>query len=197
MSPGRSAIDERRKGYCGRDESSIAIELRPFSAQLQESLLREKLMATLSGGFGLLAGLLATLGLYGVIAYMVARRRNEIGVRLALGADRGGIIRLVLGGAVLMLAIGLSVGAVLALWAGKAADRALFGLQPNDPVSLVSAGTLLAVIALVSSYIPARRAAAVDPMTTLRNDRSPPPPASAAQAAGLVSVIDAERTVHS
>src|SRR5947207_14977845 len=114
--------------------SSIGIEFRSFSAQLQESLLRERLMATLSGGFGFLAGLLATLGLYGVIAYMVARRRNEIGVRIALGADRARVIRLVLSEAVLLVGMGLAAGVVIALWAGRAAAALLFGLAPRDPV---------------------------------------------------------------
>ncbi|MGH9628234.1 MAG: ADOP family duplicated permease, partial [Bryobacteraceae bacterium] len=149
---------------------SIGIEFRPFLAQLQESLLREQLMATLSGGFGFLAGLLATLGLYGVIAYMVARRRNEIGVRIALGADRAGVIRLLLREAILLLGIGLAIGAVLALWAGKAAATLLFGLEPHDALSLIAASTLLAMIALIASYVPARRAAALDPMTALRNE---------------------------
>jgi predicted permease len=149
---------------------SIGIEFRPFSAQLEESLLREQLMATLSGGFGFLAGLLATLGLYGVMAYMVARRRGEIGVRIALGADRGGVIRLVLREAILLVGIGLAIGCVLALWAGKAAATLLFGLQPHDALSLIAATTLLATIALIASYVPARRAAALDPMTALRNE---------------------------
>jgi predicted permease len=150
--------------------SSIGIEFRPFSAQLEESLLRDRLMATLSGGFGFLAALLATLGLYGVIAYMVARRRNEIGVRIALGADRTDVIRLVLREAVVLLGIGLTAGAVLALWAGRAAATLLFGLQTHDAVSLVAAGSLMAVVALIASYVPAKRAAALDPMATLRNE---------------------------
>lgn len=149
---------------------AISIEFRPLSAQLQESLLREKLMAMLSGGFGFLAGLLATLGLYGVIAYMVARRRNEIGVRMALGADRTHVIRLVLREAVLLVGVGLTAGVVLALWAGKAAATLLFGLQPHDAVSLVAASALLTTIALIASYVPARRAAALDPIATLRNE---------------------------
>jgi putative ABC transport system permease protein len=150
--------------------SSIGIEFKSFSAQLEESLLRERLMATLSGGFGFLAGLLATLGLYGVIAYMVARRRNEIGVRIALGADRARVIRLVLSEAILLLAVGLVAGVVLALWAGRAAATLLFGLQPHDVVSLVAASVLLATITLVASYVPARRAAALDPMAALRDE---------------------------
>ncbi|MEO8662114.1 MAG: ABC transporter permease [Bryobacteraceae bacterium] len=146
------------------------IEFRPFSAQLRQSVVRESLMATVSGAFGLLAALLATLGLYGVIAYMVARRRNEIGVRMALGADRGSVIRLVLREAVLLVGIGLVAGTVLALWAGRAAATLLFGLAANDVVSLASAGALLAVTALAASYIPARRAAGLNPITTLRNE---------------------------
>ncbi len=149
---------------------TIGIEFRSFSAQLEESLLRERLMATLSGGFGLLAGLLATLGLYGVIAYMVARRRNEIGVRMALGADRARVIRLVLGEAVLLVGVGLVVGVAIALLAARAAATLLYGLKPYDPVSIGTASVLLAAIALLASYGPARRAAALEPMAALRDE---------------------------
>jgi putative ABC transport system permease protein len=149
---------------------SMGIQFRSFSAQLEESVLRERLMAALSGGFGLLAGLLSTLGLYGVIAYMVARRRNEIGVRVALGADRGRVIRLVLGEAILLVGIGLAAGVAIALWAGRAAAALLFGLAPRDPVSLIAAMALLTAIALIASYVPARRAAAIEPMAALREE---------------------------
>jgi predicted permease len=148
----------------------IGIEFRQMSRQIEESVMRERLMATLSGGFGLLAGSLATLGLYGVIAYMVARRRNEIGVRIALGADRGRLIRLVLFEAVLLLAFGLAAGAGIALWAGRAASTLLFGLQPHDPATLAAAMALLAAVALIASYVPARRAAALQPMVALRDE---------------------------
>jgi predicted permease len=149
---------------------AIGIEFRLLSKQLEDSLQRERLMATLSGAFGLLAGLLATLGLYGVISYMVARRRKEIGVRIALGADRGRVIRLVLREATLLLAVGLGIGAVLAFWAGRAAATLLFGLQPHDPATMIAAMALLAAVALTSSYLPARRAAAVEPMVALRDE---------------------------
>jgi len=149
---------------------AIGMQFQSFSAQIDESLLRERLMATLSGGFGLLAGLLATLGLYGVIAYMVARRRNEIGVRIALGADRSQVIRLVMREALLLLAFGLTAGVVIALWAGRAAATLLFGLQPYDPLSMLAAVALLAGIALAASYGPARRAAALQPMVALRDE---------------------------
>ena len=149
---------------------AIDVQFRSFSSQLQESLLREKLMATLSGGFGLLAALLATLGLYGVIAYMVARRRNEIGLRIALGADRGRVIRMVLREAGMMLGVGLVIGGMLAVWAGQAATTLLYGLKPHDPITMVVSMALLTAVALAASYGPARRAAAVEPMTALREE---------------------------
>jgi len=148
----------------------IWIEFRVLTTQLKESLIRDRLMATLAGAFGFLAGSLATLGLYGVIAYMVARRRNEIGVRIALGADRGKVVRLVLREAALLLAIGLVVGTGLALWAGKAATAMLFGLKAHDPVTIAGAIALLTVVALVASYGPARRAARLEPMHALRDE---------------------------
>lgn len=149
---------------------AMGMEFRPLSAQLQDSLLRDRLMAALSAGFGLLAGLLATLGLYSVIAYMVARRRNEIGVRIALGAGRGQVIRLVLREAMLLLGVGLTAGIVIALWAGRAAATLLFGLRPYDPISMLAAIALLTVIALAASFAPARRAAALEPMIALRDE---------------------------
>ena len=149
---------------------SMEVDTRSLTAQLEESLWRERLMATLSGGFGILAGLLAAIGLYGVIAYMVARRQNEIGIRIALGAERGRVIRLVLKEGVVLLSIGVAVGIGMALLAGRAAATLLFGLQPNDIASLVIAAVLLAGIALIASYVPARRAAALEPMKALRNE---------------------------
>lgn len=149
---------------------AMSIEFRSFSGQLEESLLRERLMATLSGAFGFLAGLLATLGLYGVIAYMVARRRNEIGVRIALGADRTRVIQLVLREALLLLAVGLTAGIAIALWAGRAASALLYGLKPYDPTSIAAASSLLALIALIASYGPASQAASLEPMRALREE---------------------------
>ncbi len=148
----------------------IVIQFRVLTTQLQESMLRERLMATLAGSFGFLAGVLATLGLYGVIAYMVARRRNEIGVRIALGADRGSVIRLVLREAALMLIFGLVIGTGLALWAGRAAAALLFGMKPYDPLTFAGAIVLLAAVALMASYGPARRASRLEPMQALREE---------------------------
>jgi putative ABC transport system permease protein len=149
---------------------SIGIEFKSFSQQLEDSLMRERLMAALSGAFGVLAVALATVGLYGVISYLVTRRRNEIGIRIALGADRGRVILLVLREAMLLLAIGVTVGVLLSVWVGRAAATLLYGLKPYDPVSLVGACLLLAGIALAASYVPARRAAALEPMVALRDE---------------------------
>jgi ABC-type antimicrobial peptide transport system permease subunit len=148
----------------------FGIHFTVLTTQLKESLLRERLMAALAGAFGILAGALAVLGLYGVIAYMVARRRNEIGVRIALGAGRGRVIRLVLKEAALLLAIGLAVGVGLALWAARAATAMLYDLKPYDPVTLGAAVALLAMVALVASYAPAYRASRLDPMEALREE---------------------------
>ncbi len=151
-------------------DPAIEIEIHALSTQLQNSLLRERLMATLSGGFGFLAAVLAMLGLYGVISYTVAQRRNEIGVRVALGANRANVVGLVMREACLLLAVGLVVGIGLSLWAGTAAATLLFGLKPHDAVSLTAAAALLALIALLASYVPARRAAGSDPMSALRSE---------------------------
>jgi putative ABC transport system permease protein len=148
----------------------IDIDFRPFKTQILDGLLRERLMATLSGFFGALAAILAVIGLYGVISYMVARRTNEIGIRMALGANGGGIVRLILREAMLLLGIGLVAGAALALAAARTASSMLFGLKPYDPATLAFAIGTLAVVAIAASYIPARRAAGVDPMVALREE---------------------------
>jgi putative ABC transport system permease protein len=149
---------------------AFGLQFSILTTQLRESLMRERLMAALAGAFGLLAGTLAVLGLYGVVAYMVARRRNEIGVRIALGAGRGRVIRLVLKEAAVLLAVGLAVGVGLSLWAARAATSMLYDLKPYDPVTLVGAVLLLAIVALVASYGPAYRASRLDPMDALREE---------------------------
>ncbi len=125
-------------------------------------------MAILSGAFGTLAALLATLGLYGVMSYMIARRRKEIGVRMALGADRRRVVQLVLKEAVLLLGVGLMIGVPLALGVGQLAEKLLFGVKSRDAVSLACAIVLLSAMSMLAAYIPARRAAAGDPMSAVR-----------------------------
>jgi len=149
---------------------AIGVDFAVLTKQLQESLTRDRLMAALAGAFGVLAGSLAVLGLYGVIAYMVARRRNEIGVRIALGASRGRVILLVLREAVLLLGIGLAAGTGFAIWAGRAAAALVYGITPRDPLTLGGAVALLAAVALFASYGPARRASRLQPMEALRDE---------------------------
>ena len=148
----------------------INLDFQIFKTQIRDGLLQERLMATLSGFFGFLAVLLATVGLYGVLSYTVAQRRNEIGVRMALGADRLKIVKLILGDAGILLAIGLGVGLLLALLGAKAAASMLFGLKPSDPVTIAVAIAALGAVGTLASYIPARRAAGQDPMAALRDE---------------------------
>jgi ABC-type antimicrobial peptide transport system permease subunit len=137
---------------------------------VRETLLRDWLMATLSGFFGVLAILLASIGLYGVMAYMVASRRSEIGIRLALGADRQSIIRMVMREAILLVAVGLGLGALLATMASRAAKAMLFGLTPTDPLALVAAAATLATIGAAATIIPALQAGRLQPTSALRED---------------------------
>ena len=146
----------------------ISIEFTPLENMIHDHLLGERLMATLSGFFGVLAALLAALGLYGVMSYAVTRRTNEIGIRMALGAGRSEIARMVVGEAGRLLAVGLGAGILLSLAGGRAAGSMLFGLKPYDPATLAIAAALLAVVAVAASYLPARRATKVDPMVALQ-----------------------------
>jgi ABC-type antimicrobial peptide transport system permease subunit len=137
---------------------------------VQNGLVRERLMAVLSGFFGALAALLAMVGLYGVISYIVAMRRNEIGIRMALGASRGSVIRIIVRQTVTLLAVGVGSGLVLSMAAARGANSLLYGLQANDPLTLLGAAGFLSAVALAASYIPAYRASRVEPMNALRDE---------------------------
>ncbi len=139
-----------------------------FQRAIRDGMVGERLMAMLAGFFGALAALLAMIGLYGVISYIVARRRNDIGIRLALGASRGQVMAMVMRDALMLLVIGMIIGVGLALAAGRGAGSLLFGLTPHDPFALCAAAALLTVVAMVATFLPARRAARLDPMTSLR-----------------------------
>jgi len=167
--PVKQSLEDIRSAFAEMSPA-IGIEFRFLSQQLEESLARDKLMATLSAAFGFLAALLATIGLYGVISYMVAKRRSEIGVRMALGADQGSVLWLVLKEAMLMVGIGLVAGTAIALAAGKSASSLLYGLEAHDPMTLAAAMGLLAAIAMGASYWPALKASRVDPMVALRDE---------------------------
>jgi predicted permease len=139
-----------------------------FQQQIRDGLIAERLMAMLSGFFGLLAVLLTTVGLYGVISYVVAQRRNEIGLRMALGADPRQVVVMVMREAARLLAVGILAGTALSLVAGRSAASLLFELKPYDLPTLLASIALLTGIAALASFLPARRAAKFDPMVGLR-----------------------------
>jgi putative ABC transport system permease protein len=165
-----SALISSVKSVANGANPDMDVSFDVYRQMIDEGLLRDRLMARLSGFFGGLAVLLAVIGLYGVISYMVARRRNEIGIRMSLGADRGSIIRLVLRESLLLLAIGLTLGIALALGASSAAASLLFGLKAHDAGTLILATLILATIAMVASYVPALRASRLDPVDALRHE---------------------------
>ncbi|HEY7112594.1 MAG TPA: ABC transporter permease [Thermoanaerobaculia bacterium] len=158
------------KNALTRWSPELVLGFQSHERMVREGLIRERLMASLSAFFGFLAALLATIGLYGVVSFMVVKRRNEIGVRMAMGADRGDIVRMVLREAGALFGVGLAIGAVLAVAAAHAAKSLFFGLRPTDPVTLLMAVGALAAVAAAASVLPARRAASLDPVTALRED---------------------------
>jgi len=149
---------------------NITFEFRSLDTQVNESLIQERLLAMLSGFFGALALLVAGVGLYGMMSLAVTRRRNELGLRMALGANPRGIVRLVLRDVALITIVGLTAGAAIALASGQLVATLLFGLTPTDPATGGIALTLLAGVALLAGYLPARRAAGLDPMVALREE---------------------------
>jgi predicted permease len=149
-------------------DPNIAMGFTVFSSQMRGRLVRERTLAWLAGSLGALATLLSMIGLYGVIAYMTARRRREMGVRRALGASRSTIVKLILAETAITLSVGLPVGLVAAWTSVRSADALLFGVSPTDPRTLAAAVCLLAAVAVAASAIPAVRASRVDPMDALR-----------------------------
>ena len=154
----------------GEVNPSISLQYQSVRTQLAQSLLQERLMATLSSVFAGLAVLIATVGLYGVMSYMVARRRVEIGVRMALGADARAVVRMIVGEAGMLLAGGLVIGTVLAVFASRSAAALLYNLTPNDPATVAMAIVALASVTLLAGWIPARRASRLPPTAALRED---------------------------
>jgi predicted permease len=145
-------------------------EIKTFADQIDESISRERMIALLSSFFGLFALLLAGLGLYGVMAYAVARRTREIGIRMALGAQAGNVLWLVLRETLLLVSIGIAIGLPTALAATRLTKGMLFGLAATDPLTIALATLVMIAIAAMAGYLPARRAMQVDPMVVLRQE---------------------------
>jgi putative ABC transport system permease protein len=152
------------------DPNLPVFNVKTFAEQIDESVSRERLVALLSSFFGLFALLLAALGLYGVMAYAVARRAREIGLRMALGARAGDILRLVMRETLLLVLIGIAIGLPAALAATRLTEGLLFGLTSTDPLTVTLATLVMIAVAALAGYLPARRAALVDPMVALRNE---------------------------
>ena len=152
------------------DPNLTLINMRTLEEQVARSFDQQRAVASLAGLFGVVALILAAIGLYGMTAYTVARRRSEIGVRMALGADRRNVIGLVLGGAFKRVAGGLLLGVPLAVGAGYLLSAQLYGVSFWDPMALSVAAVALALAAFVASLVPASRAAALAPMIALRTD---------------------------
>jgi putative ABC transport system permease protein len=149
---------------------NTAIDVRPLSAQVDATMVQERMLATLAGAFGLLALMLTCIGLYGLLAYSVVRRTKEIGIRMALGAQRTPVVLMVLKDAARLVVIGVALGLPAAWAASRGVASMLFGLTPTDPASIGGAIVLLTTAALTAAYLPARRASLVDPLTALRHE---------------------------
>jgi predicted permease len=159
---------EVRKALAGVDPYLVVYGVDPYSKILAGDFQQANMIATLTMLFGALGLILAAVGLYGVMAYTVEQRTSEIGVRMALGADRARVVRLVLRGAFFQIGIGLALGIPLAIVAGHLMTSQLFGVSPWDPLMLAVAALLLCAAALLASWVPAARAATVEPMVALR-----------------------------
>jgi ABC-type antimicrobial peptide transport system permease subunit len=144
------------------------VRMTTLAGQVDASIVPERIIATLSGLFGALGTLLAAIGIYGVLAYTVARRIGEIGVRMAMGATPGGVSRMVLGDALGMSCAGLAIGVAIAYWGKRLAGSLIPDLPLESAFSILSGAVTMIAITLLAAYLPARRAARVDPIEALR-----------------------------
>ncbi|HVN19899.1 MAG TPA: FtsX-like permease family protein, partial [Dongiaceae bacterium] len=146
------------------------VSFRSLDYQVADNFNGERLISRLTGLFGILALVLASVGLYGITAYSVARRTSEIGVRMALGANRGNVVVMVMRRALVLVAIGLAIGIPVALIGGRFARTQLYGVSAYDPLTLSVAALILGASAALAGFIPARRAASIEPMHALRTE---------------------------
>jgi predicted permease len=159
-----------RRTLAGIDPNLTVMDLRSFASQVAGNFNEDRLIARLTSLFGLLALILACVGLYGVTSYFAARRTGEIGIRMALGASRRSVVVMVLSGAMWQILVGLALGIPAALFAGHLMQSALFGVGAYDPIALAGATLALSFCAAVAGFIPARRAASIEPMRALRTE---------------------------
>ena len=166
----RRLMPQLREQVRRLDPNLVVSDMRTLDDQLNMRLANERLLWFLSVGFALLASLLAVVGLHGVLAFVVARRTREIGIRMALGAERGKVILLVMREMLLVILLGISAGVVTGILCGKFVETQLFGVKAADPpVYAMSVATLLAA-SLAAAFLPARRASRIDPMRALRHE---------------------------
>jgi predicted permease len=159
-----------RRTLASIDPTLTVVDLTPFDRQVNDNFVQDRLLARLTSLFGVLALILASVGLYGVMSYFVVRRTSEIGIRMALGATRSSVMGIVLRGVGLQLGFGLVIGIPAALLAGNLMASQLYGVSAYDPLALIGATLVLALCATVAGLIPARRAASIDPMQALRTE---------------------------
>jgi putative ABC transport system permease protein len=145
----------------------LALTFRALPDVVNASIMRERVLAILVGFFGALSSLLAVVGLYGVTSYAVSRRRTEIGIRMALGATPGLVMRQVLSRVLILVGIGVAVGTTASLWVSQFVATLLYGLRPRDPATLIGAAVVLAAVGALAGWLPAWRASRVDPMVAL------------------------------
>jgi predicted permease len=151
-----------------RVDPDTAITFTPLKQQVDAALVQERILAMMSGGFSALALLLSALGLYGVTAYAVNRRRTEIGIRMAIGAPPARVVRLVLGRVTILLGVGVLLGTGASVWASRFIATLLYGLEPRDPDTLVSSVAVLGAVGTLAGWLPAHRASSIDPAEVLR-----------------------------
>jgi len=156
-----------RREFDALDKGFPVFNVKTLKIRMEDSMARERMVADLAGTLGLLALLLAAVGLYGVLAYLVSRRTREIGIRMALGANAASVVRLVASDALLWITLGSIAGVAIAILAGRLLSSYLFGVSPADPLTLLASAAALLMVATVAVSIPAARAARIDPMIAL------------------------------
>jgi macrolide transport system ATP-binding/permease protein len=165
------AVAQSARELVRQVDTRLAIhELKTQAAHIDQAISREITLARLGAWLAALALLIACVGLYGTVAFNVARRTNEIGIRMALGAPAQRIVRMVMGEVLVLAGAGLTIGLGLSLLLSGYVKTLLYGVEPNDPVTLATAVLLLAMCGLVAAFVPARRAAAVDPIKAVRQE---------------------------